>query len=306
MALALPVRTRVYQNHHLDSTRWDSYRPRVGDVVISTSVKAGTTWMQRIMSLLVFGTGELPDTLWRLSPWVDARFFGPIEPIMELIEAQQHKRFLKAHLPLDALPYHEEVRYIVVARDTRDVFMSLWNHYRSYTDFAYEFLNAGDPVGGPMPRCPEDPRAMWEPWITKAWFSWEPDGWPFWSHHYHASSFWDFRHLPNVLLVHYNDLKDDLEGEMRRIADFVGNGVPEGSWPDYVRAASFESMQADADRLLPETVMGLGATTNFIYKGTNNRWRDVLTEEDLELYERGAISDLDPALRTWLQEGGHP
>ena len=54
-----PNRTRTYRSHHLDSERWDHVTLRHGDVVISTSMKAGTTWMQRIMSLLVFGPGPL-------------------------------------------------------------------------------------------------------------------------------------------------------------------------------------------------------------------------------------------------------
>jgi aryl sulfotransferase len=301
----LPVRTRVYQSHHLDSTRWDGYQPRDGDVIISTSIKAGTTWMQRILSLLVFGTGELPMGLWQISPWIDSRF-GPIEPILELIEGQQHQRFLKSHLPIDALPYFEHVRYIVVGRDTRDVYMSLWNHYRSYTDFVYDLLAADDPVGGPMPRCGDDLREFWRNAMTRASFEWEPDGWPFWSHHYHANSFWSFRHLPNILLVHYNDLKADLEGEMRRVAAYVGIQVPDAAWPDLVRAASFEAMKADADRILPETALAFGATSNFVYKGTNERWRTELGAEDLALYENGAVTQLDPALRRWLEGGGPP
>jgi hypothetical protein len=54
-----PPRTRTYRSHHLDSTRWDHLTLRSGDIVIATSMKAGTTWMQRIVSLLVFGEGPL-------------------------------------------------------------------------------------------------------------------------------------------------------------------------------------------------------------------------------------------------------
>ena len=137
---------------------WDAVVHRPGDIVVSTSAKAGTTWMQRIVSLLIFGTGPLPDFLSRVSPWIDCRYTEPLDDVVARIDAQEHRRFLKTHLPVDALPFREDVRYIVVGRDTRDVFMSLWNHYRNYTDEMYAATSAGDPPGGPLPRCPDDLR----------------------------------------------------------------------------------------------------------------------------------------------------
>jgi aryl sulfotransferase len=198
------------------------------------------------------------------------------------------------------LPFDEGVRYVVVGRDTRDVFMSLWNHYRNYTDVMYELTSAGDPPGGPLPRCPDEPRSMWSQWITRGSFEWESDGWPFWSHHYHAAAWWPYRHLENVLLVHYNDLLADLDGEMRRIADHVGIEVAEESWPAVVEAARFESMKGDAARLLGPMDRFAGGTNAFLYKGRNGRWRDVLTADDLRLYE-DCVAKLDPALRAWLE-----
>src|SRR5262245_41653044 len=77
-----PGCTRVYRNHHLDSRRWEHVKFRPDDILISTSYKAGTTWTQRIVSLLLFGPGPLPAPLGFLSPWIDARFFPfPIEQI---------------------------------------------------------------------------------------------------------------------------------------------------------------------------------------------------------------------------------
>jgi aryl sulfotransferase len=298
----LPSRTRIYRHHHLDSTRWDAVRHRPGDIVVSTSAKAGTTWMQRIVSLLIFGTDPLPDVLTRISPWIDRRFVEPVEEIVERIGAQTHRRFLKTHLPLDALPYDERVRYVIVGRDTRDVFMSLWHHYSSYTDEMYAATASGDPPGGPMPRCPDDPRALWSQWMTRGSFPWESDGWPFWSHHYHAAAWWEFRHLENILLVHYNDLQADLDGEMRRVAAHVGIPVDEESWPELVEAARFTAMKADADRLLGPMDRFAGGAGGFLYKASNGRWRDVLTPEDLLLYEKAA-GELDPELRTWLEGG---
>jgi aryl sulfotransferase len=298
----LPRRTRIYRHHHLDSTRWDAVRHRPDDIVVSTSAKAGTTWMQRILSLLIFGTGPLPDVLSRVSPWIDCRYVDPLEVVIARIEAQTHRRFLKTHLPVDALPFDERVRYVMVGRDSRDVFMSLWNHYGGYTDAMYELLAAGDPPGGPLPRRPDDLHWLWSQWLTRASFPWETDGWPFWSHHYHAASWWEFRDVENILLVHYNDLLTHLDGEMRRVAAHVGIEVAEDSWPALVEAARFESMKGDAGRLLGPMDRFAGGPDTFLYKGSNGRWRDVLTGEDLRLYEKVAGS-LDPGLRAWLEAG---
>ena len=57
-----------------------------------------------------------------------------------------------------------------------------------------------------------------------------------------------------------------------------------------------------------------GGAARFLYKGTNDRWRDVLTTDDLALYEAAAARTLAPELRRWLEGGaasgvvpkGHP
>ncbi len=305
MTNPLPQRTRVYRCHHLDSTRWDGFVPRDDDVIISTSLKAGTTWTQRIVSLLVFQSTALPFSLHTASPWPDARFVGPTEQMLAIVEALEHRRFLKTHLPLDALPYWPQVRYIYVGRDARDVFMSMWNHVNAYTPMAIEMLNTGENAPSePFMTPPADVREMWRLWMTRATYPWEIDGYPYWSHLRHARTYWDFRHLPNLLFVHYNDLKADLDGQMRRIADYLGIAVDEEKWPVLVDAATFQGMKRDAEVLGPE--MGMifeGGADRFLHKGTNDRWRDVLTADDLALYDDVAQRTLTPELRRWLEAG---
>jgi aryl sulfotransferase len=301
----LPQRTRTYRCHHLDSTRWDEVVPRPDDVIIATSLKAGTTWTQRIVSLLVFQTVELPKTLHWVSPWPDCRFIIGRADMKEVVEGLTHRRFLKTHLPLDALPYWKSAKYIYVGRDTRDVFMSTWNHVRAYTPFARELLNGGEnPPQEPFLDTPEDIREFWRLWMTRGAYPWESDGYPYWSHHRHARTYWDFRHLPNLLHVHYNDLKADLPGEMRRIARFLDIDVAEAKWATLVDAATFAGMKRDTAFLGDE--MGMifeGGADRFLYKGTNDRWRDVLTADDLALYEAAAARTLTPELKRWLEGG---
>jgi aryl sulfotransferase len=95
------------------------------------------------------------------------------------------------------LPYFEQLKYIVVGRDPRDVFMSMWNFYANFGDDFYEQINTEWP-GKPFPRCPEDIHDFWQGWIGQGWFEWEREGYPFWSNMRHVQTWWDFKHLPNI------------------------------------------------------------------------------------------------------------
>jgi aryl sulfotransferase len=297
-----PERVHEYRNHTLDSTRWDSYRVRDGDVIITTAYKAGTTWMQRIMAALIFGAGPLDAGLTDLSPWIDLRI-TPLDDLVASLDAQEHRRFVKSHLAADGVEFFPEAKYIVVGRDTRDVFMSMWNHYSGFNEMAYAVFNGGDRPGPEMPRCPESPRELWPRWVSEGWFEWEPDGWPWWSHSHHLSTWWDVRDLPNVLFVHYGDLKRDVGREMRRVAAFCDITVDEDEWPALVAAVGLDAMRTEAqDSASPIGLMFDGGIDRFFYQGTNGRWRDVLDDDDLARYdERAAL--LDPALRHWLEHG---
>jgi aryl sulfotransferase len=305
MAPGPPERTREYRNHHLDSTRWDRFVARDDDIIVTTAYKAGTTWTQRILASLLLGPGPLPLPLGELSQWIDARWHGPIEPILARVEAQQHRRFLKSHLAADGLRFFPEAKYIVVGRDTRDVFMSFFNHYSSYTDFMYLLLNDADRPGPEFPRCPADPRDLWPRWISEGWFEWEPDGWPFWSHHHHLATWWDARDQPNVLFVHYGDLKNDPQSEIRRIAGFCDIAIDADAWPALLESVGLDAMRAEARGTDDPMQMAFeGGAARFFFKGEAGRWRNVLTDADLELYETAA-STLAPDLRRWLEGGRH-
>jgi aryl sulfotransferase len=306
VAQQVPVRTHEYRNHHLDSTRWDAFRPRDDDIVVTTAYKAGTTWTQRILAALILGPTPLEAPLTDISPWVDARFMGPLEPMIERLEAQRHRRFVKSHLAADGLPYFPQVRYIVVGRDTRDVFMSLFNHYSAYTDFMYALFNDAGRPGPVFPRCPADPRDLWPRWISEGWFDWEPDGWPYWSHHHHLSTWWELRDLPNVCFVHFGDLKSDPETEIRRLAAFCGIDLPDELMPAVLATVGLDAMRAEARGADDPMALAFeGGAARFFYKGDAGRWRNVLSDDDLALYDEAAAT-LDPALRAWLEGGRTP
>ena len=302
--MELPQVTRSYEHHHLDSQRWQTFETRPGDILITTAYKSGTTWMQTIVANLIFEDGNIPGPIMDISPWVDMR---PLDfnQIKELTLAQDHRRFLKTHLPMDGIPYKADVSYIYVGRDLRDVFMSLWNHYGNHSELFFEIINNPENlVGEPVPRCPDDIHEFWKTWSTKGWFSWENDGYPHWSASHHAQTWWDYRQLPNILFVHFQDLLDDPSGEIARVAKFLEIQISDERLAAVVDAVSFNNMRANGDNVMGgATAFWEGGSARFMNKGTNGRWRDVLTEDDLALYQQMVERSLSASCAAWLEQG---
>ena len=114
-----PSKTRDLKNHHMDSTLWDDFAFRDGDVVVATYAKAGTSWTQQIVGQLIHQGDAGGASIQNLSPWWDMRFIPP--EAREAVRAQPHRRVVKTHLPADALTLSPKAKYLYVARDGRDV-----------------------------------------------------------------------------------------------------------------------------------------------------------------------------------------
>ena len=295
------VRSRVF-----DSERWQGYTPRSDDIIIATYSKCGTTWMQRIVSMLVFASAE-PKKIWDLSPWPDMRLFGPIEATLAAAEAQTHRRFFKTHMPYDALPRHDGVKIIHVGRDGRDAALSLHNHLSNFTPETLaqlDEISVKDPkFGDPYPRAAEDPADFFHSWISDEVNDGQGDrGASFFEV---EKSYWAARHDLNLLLVHYADLKQDRESEMKRVAEFLDIEIPNALWPSLIEAASFETMRRQGSELIPALQMlwGNQGSNLFFNKGMNRRWEGVFKSEDLALYDAKVRTSFTPELAHWIAHG---
>jgi aryl sulfotransferase len=299
--------TEVVRSWTTDSRRWANFKPRDGDIVICTSAKCGTTWMQQIVSLLVFQSPE-PRSVQEPSPWLDMRV-PPLEAMLANLEGQTHRRFIKSHVQLEALPVYDALRYIHVARDGRDAFMSWHNHSFNYSDMAVASQSAAgmadETIGKPLPRPSESIRDYFDVWMTEGEGARLADDFPASRYFAIERSYWAARRtMPNLLMVHYADLKADLNGQMRRIAAFLGMDIPEVVWPSLIEAASFDSMRKNGATLMPRAAMGWDkGHERFLNKGTNGRWRDELSAEQIARYETRAARELSPSLAKWLANG---
>ena len=184
------TKTRELQTRVSDSTIWNEFRFRNDDIVIATHPKAGTTWMQQIVGQLLFG-GDPNLNVGRLSLWVDMRLPPKAEKLAQL-EAQTHRRFLKTHLPADALVMSPKARYIYVGRDGRDVVWSYHNHLATMTQEFRDQLNNLPGVDAPlMEPPPDDIREFWRLWLDR-------ENYPQFSFWNHIRSWWALRDRPNI------------------------------------------------------------------------------------------------------------
>lgn len=268
--------------------RWTRLPFRPGDIVVSTWPKTGTTWLQTICALLIFQTPELPASLADLSVWPDDEL-TPRDEIHARLDAQEHRRIFKSHLSLSELPIDPRATYIAAGRHPLDVELSAYHHNK------LREAKSG-PGGWSGPQSPRE--ALLDLFDVRV---------PGRRDHLadmlgHVSAAWSRRGDSNVMLVHYEDLSADLEGEMRRIGDRLGITVPETSWPSLVKAATFDQMRANADQLAPRALR-LDDPTTFFRSGLSGTGRALLSDAELARYHARAAQLAPPDLLKWLHRG---
>ena len=291
-----PVKTRELHSHHFDSTIWNDLRFRGDDIVIATYAKSGTTWVQQMVAQMLHG-GDPELAVAELSPWLDLRV-PPKAVKLPLVEAQTQRRILKTHLPVDALVYSPKAKYLYIGRDGRDVVWSMYNHHVNANQLWYQALNdTPGRVGPPIEAPPADIRQYWRDWLDR-------DGHPFWPFWQNIRSWWQIRELPNLMLVHFSELKRDMPGQMRRIAGFLDIAVDEARWPTILDYCSFDWMKRHATKSVPlgGAFWDAGAEV-FINRGVNGRWTETLSAADSAEYLDRAERELGPACARWLAGG---
>lgn len=257
--------------------------------------------MQLICAVLIQGSPNLPAPLAELSPWLDW-LVEPADEVFARLAAQQHRRVIKTHTPLDGLPLDPRVTYLVVARHPLDMAVSL---YHQGDNLDRERMS--ELTGAPLPEGERPPRMPLHEWLLR-WIDREVDPraeldslpgvmW-------HLSDAWARREETNVILVHYDDLIADLEREMRRLATLVEIPVPDVAWPRLVDAATFAQMRARAEDLVPDRSGVLKNRAAFFRRGTSGAGRELLSSVEREHYRVRAAQLAPPELLAWLHRPG--
>jgi hypothetical protein len=306
MADAQPPRPR-YRSIVSDSGRWDGFAFRPGDVVISTPSKCGTTWTQMLCALLIFDGPEFPAPLEMMSPWLDM-CNRPLAEVTATLAAQTHRRFIKTHTPLDGLPLHTDVTYLVVGRDPRDVAIS-FEHHLANLDFA-RILELRAAIGNEdLAELSEDPDPSEDPVERfRTFFTDQTPGQggppTLASMLQHLATGWQRRCEPNVALFHYADLTADLAGELLRLARVLGIPCSLERARALAPEASLVRMRERAAEAAPAGSLGIWKDVGaFFRSGGSGEWRTRLSAADLAVYEARVAALVGPDLAAWAHGG---
>jgi hypothetical protein len=295
-----------YRSLVADSARWEGFPFHAGDIVISTPPKCGTTWTQMLCALLIFDGPVFPAPLDELSPWMDM-CNQPVAEVWAKLAAQTHRRFIKTHTPLDGVPWRDDVTYVVVGRDPRDVAVS-YEHHTANMDFdrflelrkqvmgddgVAEFGQPGIASADPVERLREFVRsdATTGPLNLARVLG-------------HLTTAWDHRHDANVVFLHYADLQTDLIGETRRLAEALGISLSESRARELTREAGIDRMRARAREVAPAASQGNWKDpAAFFRRGGGGEWRERFTADDAAEYE-ARVATLAPGdVAAWIHLG---
>jgi hypothetical protein len=233
-----------------------AYEPRPEDVFVATQMKCGTTWMQHLVyQVLHRGGGNLAErgeALYALSPWLEGIRSVSLQAA-PTVGTERPSRIIKTHFPAELCPFSEKSKYVYVARHPVSCFASC-------ADFIASNVGAFAPDLEEIGRWFISEEEMW--WGT----------WP-----RHVEGWWNRAQAhDNVLFVRFEDMKGDLAGVTRRLADFLGmRPLESGELDSVVAKCGFDYMRAHAAsfEMHPPNLLAIDA--ELFVKGTADRFRDV-------------------------------
>eukprot|EP00057_Strongylocentrotus_purpuratus_P016234 XP_011670708.1 PREDICTED: sulfotransferase 1C2-like [Strongylocentrotus purpuratus] len=104
---------------------------------------------------------------------------------------------------------------------------------------------------------------------------------------------WKRRNHPNVLFLKYEDMKKDLQGAVRQIAEFMGKSLSDDVIEKIAKASTFKAMKknpsSNPDTLLKkgkqESGLEQSSKPSFMRKGVVGDWKNYFTDEQNKRFD---------------------
>jgi hypothetical protein len=217
------------------------------DIVVSVPPKSGTTWTMNIVYQLLTGGDPDFESVYAEVPWIE--FLNrPDQTELEIVDLvaampKDQPRAFKTHSAPPELPFIEAsedltVRYIVIARNPEEAIVSFKPFLSKHTEAWFDLW--GIPKQAMMRESFADFYAdiINDMGMQAMFFGF-------------IAAWWPLRHQPNVLFLHYADMKRDHNASLQKIADFLGLEPNDTEWEKIREYTGFSWMKAHADKFEP-------------------------------------------------------
>jgi hypothetical protein len=253
------------------------YEPTEHDVFVVTYVKSGTNWMMQLAHQLLFhGAGEF-EHIHCVVPWPDTALMGPMTnyaiPIRDPRVWQaspEGKRVVKTHFRWEDVPYSPKAKYIIVIRDPKDVFVSSYHFF--VKDGPLSFTNMSVP-------------AFLDTFLSDQFFmggSWADV----------TAGYWAQRDKPNVLICSFKEMRRDLAGSVKRVADFLGVDSSPEVLAKVTERSSFAYMKTIDDKFSTGKFLSLRAAAPMMRKGSDGGSSELITPAQARRIDEFCIAEL--------------
>lgn len=249
----------------------EDFEIKPDDVFVISYPKSGTTWTEEILSL-IYNDGDVKKVenkslISRVEHLEVGRPFGHLCHLKK----RKSPRLMATHLPYRLLPKElreAKCKVIYVARNPKDNAVSYYHYHRmcaflgnykgSWERFLHHYME-GHLVYG-------------------SWFD-------------HILPYWKFHlsHPDKVLFISFEELKMDLSGMIRQIAEFVGHPLTAEAVDRITSHCTFEKMRSNSmvnREVLPLSDLFDMSKSKFMRKGIIGDWKNHFTEEENEEFDK--------------------
>uniref|UniRef100_A0A8C5PVL6 Sulfotransferase n=2 Tax=Leptobrachium leishanense TaxID=445787 RepID=A0A8C5PVL6_9ANUR len=246
-----------------------NFQAREDDIIIATYPKAGTTWAQEILDLIMLEGDTLKACrapCFIKIPFIDLVPIKPMKSGVELANKMESPRLLKTHFPIQLVPpsfWEKNVKVVYVARNAKDCMVSY---------YYFQKMNKGLPDPGTWDEYFSTFMSGKAPWGS--WFD-------------HVIGWWNAREKHQILYTFYEDLIEDLEREIRRMAKFLGKDLSEEAIEKIKQHTSFQAMKDNPMTnftVLPKAVFDQSVTP-FMRKGKVGDWKNHFLVSQNEVFD---------------------
>lgn len=246
------------------------YGTRPGDVFLVTYPKAGTFWLAEI----VYNIAKPKPSSEEMARIYRIPLLEYPQPLLDYpqgkLELYPSPRYVKTHLPYEMVPRNSKhnIKYIYLARNPRDVAVSYFNYMHGGVHYEWD--------------------GTWEEFLGYFMQGIVPFG----SFFDHVLAWWKRKDDENVLFIKYEDLKKDLKGNIKLIAEFLGFKLSDEEIQSVAEKSTFEAMKANPETSLEQYPDSFKPGFSFLRKGIVGDWVNYFSDEQLKEFDKWCKSHL--------------